>query len=267
MKLSISNIAWGKESDLEMYEYISTQGLQAIEIAPTRIFEEAPYEKLEQAKEFYNNLKEKYNLEISSMQSIWYGKSEKIFESEIARKSLINYTKKAIDFASVINCKNLVFGCPKNRNRIANNKEEYNIALDFFREIGEYAKQKNTVFAIEANPVNYNTNFLNTTNQAINIVKDIASEGIKVNFDLGTVLTNEENLDIFENNLSLINHIHISEPNLNVIQERDIHKKIAKILKDSNYDRYVSIEMKNTGDLENVKQVIKYIKEIFKNDL
>lgn len=267
MKLSISNIAWNKENDLEMYEYISMQGFQAIEIAPTRIFEEAPYEKLEQAKEFYNGLKEKYHLEISSMQSIWYGKTEKIFESEVARKFLIDYTKKAIDFASVINSKNLVFGCPKNRNRITNSKEEYDIALDFFREIGEYAKQKNTVFAIEANPINYNTNFLNTTIDAINLVKDVANEGIKVNFDLGTVLTNEESLDAFENNLSLINHIHISEPNLNIIQKRDMHKKIAKILKNSNYDKYVSIEMKNTGELENVKQVIKYIKGIFENDL
>lgn len=267
MKLSISNIAWGKESDLEMYEYISKQGFQAIEIAPTRIFEEAPYEKLEQAKEFYNNLKEKYNLEISSMQSIWYGKSEKIFESETARKALIDYTKKAIDFASVINCKNLVFGCPKNRNRITNSKEEYDIALDFFRQIGEYAKQKNTVFAIEANPANYNTNFLNTTKEAINLVKDVADEGVKLNFDLGTVLTNEENLESIENNLNLVNHIHISEPNLNVIQERDVHKKIAKILKNNSYDRYVSVEMKNTGDLENVKQVIRYIKEIFESDL
>ena len=49
MKLSISNIAWEKELDQEMYEYLSQICYDAIEIAPTRIFEETPYDKLKEA--------------------------------------------------------------------------------------------------------------------------------------------------------------------------------------------------------------------------
>lgn len=262
MKLSISNIAWGKEQDIEMYEYLSEVGFDAIEIAPTRIFEEKPYEKLEEAKRFAKGLEEKYKLKISSMQSIWYGRAEKIFGSKEERKALIEYTKKAIDFAHTIDCGNLVFGCPKNRN--INTPEDYKTAIEFFKEIGEYAKQKNTVFAIEPNPTIYNTNFINKTEEALKIVKEISCDAVKVNLDLGTVIENEEDIiSIIENNYDKINHIHISEPNLESIQKRELHKKLAQKLKENNYQRYISIEMKNQNDIEKVKEIINYVKGVF----
>lgn len=260
MKLSISNIAWEKEQDEEMYEYISKSQLTGIEIAPTRIIEENPYDKLDKAMEFESKMKKQYGLEISSMQSIWYGKKGNIFQKEEASQ-LLEYTKKAIDFANRIHCKNLVFGCPKNRNMPENHKEDE--ILYFFKELGEYAKEKQTVLAIEPNPTIYGTNLINTTKQALDFIKKIDSEAIRVNADFGTILQNEENLNIIFENIDLVNHIHISEPNLAKIEKREEHKKLAEFLKSINYNRYVSIEMKKTEELEEVKQVIEYVKRIF----
>ena len=223
MKLSISNIAWEKEQDEEMYEYLSEIGYDAIEIAPTRIITEVPYDKIEEAREFAKMIEQKYNLKISSMQSIWFGKTEKIFGTVEEREELLKYTKKAIDFAKAIKCGNLVFGCPKNRN--IQTPEDYKTAIEFFKEIGEYAEKNNTVFAIEPNPTIYNTNFINYTEDAIKIVKEINCKAVKVNMDFGTVIQNEEDiLSILENNYDQINHIHISEPNLEVVQQRELHK-------------------------------------------
>ena len=115
MKLSISNIAWDSGEDDKIYLLMQKYGFSGLEIAPTKIFPQNPYDKIEEAKLWAQNLKEKYGFVIPSMQSIWYGRSEKIFASAEDRQILINYTKKAIDFASAIGCKNLVFGCPKNR--------------------------------------------------------------------------------------------------------------------------------------------------------
>ena len=42
MKISASNIAWKKEYDEQMIEFLSQNGCEGLEIAPTRIFEEAP---------------------------------------------------------------------------------------------------------------------------------------------------------------------------------------------------------------------------------
>ena len=79
IKMSISNIAWLPENDEEMYSFMNHLEYSGLEIAPTRIFPEKPYNKIIEAKKFKKNLKEKYNLEISSMQSILYGINEKIF--------------------------------------------------------------------------------------------------------------------------------------------------------------------------------------------
>ena len=97
--LSISNIAWTEDNDREVYGLMREFSFKGLEIAPTRIFKEAPYEKLKEAGEWSQRLKQDYGLCISSMQSIWYGRNEMLFGSEGEREVLLNYTRSAIDFA------------------------------------------------------------------------------------------------------------------------------------------------------------------------
>ena len=79
MKLSISNIAWEEKDDAQIYEWMKQYGFTGLEIAPTRIFPEKPYEKLAEAKKWSKKLFEKYGFVVPSMQSIWYGKQERLF--------------------------------------------------------------------------------------------------------------------------------------------------------------------------------------------
>lgn len=260
MKLSISNIAWSNDDDQNMYSFLKKHKIAGLEIAPTRIFSEKPYEKLEEALVFSNNLKSDYNLSISSLQSICFGITASIFGTEDERNEILNYTKKAIDFASIINCNNLVFGCPKNR---IIGENQMDIALDFFGELAEYSKAKNTILALEANPDIYGTNFINTSKEAFDFVKEINHDGLKVNFDFGTFLHQNEKINEIEKHLDLINHVHISEPYLELIQEREIHSEFAKMLIHNNYDKYVSIEMKNQNSIEKVQSTVNYIKQTF----
>ena len=134
-----------------MYAYLQEVGFAGLEIAPTLIFPDSPYDKLVEAKEWASLLQEKYGLVVPSMQSIWYGHTEKIFVSKENRQILINYTKKAIDFAEAIGCKNLVFGNPKNRDT-EDVAAVMPTAIDFFKVIGDYALEHNTVVALEPNP-------------------------------------------------------------------------------------------------------------------
>ena len=262
MKVTISNIAWQPENDAEMYAFLKEKKCTGIEIAPTRIFPENPYSDLNKVANFRKELQSDYGLQVVSMQSICFGRNEAIFSSEKERNSLLDYIKQSIDFASILGCNNLVFGSPKNRN-INPGQEE--IAVAYFSEIGKYAAEKNTVFAFEPNPVIYGTNFINTTNQALDFVKACNVEGLKVNFDLGTVIYNEEKLSILENNLKWINHIHISEPYLEAIQNRSLHKELASILRKEKYANYISIEMKGGSELEKIKDIIEYTQDVFKN--
>lgn len=261
IKLSISNIAWAQKNDTEMYQFLKEVGYQGLEIAPTRVFPETPYDRLPQAKEWVDNLKKEFSLVVPSMQSIWYGHQEKIFGSKEERQILIDYTKKAIEFAETIGCKNLVFGNPKNRdtNDVAGN---YSTAIDFFHEIGEYALEHNTTIAIEPNPTIYNTRFLNYTEQAVEMAYKCDSRGVKVNIDLGTIIYNEEGIEYLKQIPEFINHVHISEPGLKQIEKKLLHQELFSILHSIGYSKYVSIEMGCQQDLKQVKSIIEYVKEI-----
>ena len=265
MKLSISNIAWSTEHDDTMYQFLKDNGFDGLEIAPTRIFPEKPYEHLSEAKDWALQMKEQYGLEVPSMQSIWYGHTEKIFGSKEERKILLDYTKKAINFAEIIGCRNLVFGNPKNRDA-EDIPSILPIAIDFFKEIGDYALGHNTVVALEPNPIIYSTHFMNYTEQAVEMAYKANSDGIKVNIDLGTIIHNVEDINYLKQIPEYINHVHISEPGLNLVEKRDIHRELFAILSSIGYNSFISIEMANKGNIEMVKSIIEYVKALDRND-
>lgn len=264
MRLSISNIAWDASCDTQIYKWMTELGYTGLEIAPTRIFPNNPYGHLNEAAIWAKKLKTEYRLSISSMQSIWYGRQEKVFGSKEDRKVLADYTKRAIDFAEVIGCKNLVFGCPRNRatpeDMTAN--EAMNIAVDFFRELGEYAHKHNTVIAVEANPPIYNTNFINTTAEALGLVKQVNSQGFLVNLDVGTMIHNEESVSLLKPYIPYINHIHISEPGLKPLQKHNLHTELISLLKYKQYDRFVSIEMGGQDSRKTIQTALLYLEEL-----
>lgn len=261
MKLSISNIAWTVEQDETAYAVMKKYGFQGLEIAPTRIFPDNPYEHLENAVEWSENLKERYGFTVSSMQSIWYGKTENIFGTKEDKKELALYTQKAIDFAAAVGCRNLVFGCPRNRNMPDGRTVEE--AVPFFQEIASYAVERGTTIGMEANPPIYNTNFINGTAEAVQLIKEVDSVGFKLNLDVGTMIYNQENIDILKGNVRLINHIHISEPGLKPIAKRPIHGELYKLLKEEGYNGYVSIEMGKNEAISEIEKILDYVRGIF----
>lgn len=261
MKLSISNIAWTLDNDKNVYGMMKQYGFEGLEIAPTRIFPDKPYDKNDEAKQWAEDIYNEYGLSVSSMQSIWYGVQEKVFGTEEERKILLDYTKKAIDFAVSIKCNNLVFGCPRNRNIPEGVNDD--VAISFFKELGDYAYSVGTVIGMEANPTIYNTNYINTTKSALELIEKVDSEGFKLNLDVGTMIQNEEIVEVLKNNVSKINHVHISEPGLKPIEERKLHKELYKLLKEEGYQGYISIEMGKVDDISIIEQKMSYLRSVF----
>lgn len=261
MKLSVSNIAWGEDLDHQVFDLMRKYKYTGLEIAPTRIISERPYEKADAIADWAQWLWKSYNLVIPSMQSIWYGKTEKLFGSEDERKILLEYTKKAIDFASVINCKNLVFGCP--RNRMLPEGADPDAAIPFFRELGNYAFEHGTVIGMEANPPIYNTNYINDTASALELIRKVDSKGFLLNLDVGTMIENQEDVRELVNQVHLINHVHISEPQLKIIKERTLHQELNKLLTGEGYDGYISVEMGKQEDISVIENTLQYMRRTF----
>lgn len=273
MKLAISNIGWESQYNEQVYQMMKRYGFCGIEIAPTVWIPEKPYasEQRMQAKHIATELKENYGFSVCSMQSILYGKQEKLFGTEDDRTQLYEYMLNAIDYASALECGNLVFGCPKNRclpEGWTNNMDPVQaIEMDFFGKLGDYAKAKGTTLSMEANPPIYNTNYVNTTLQALELVERTNSKGFLLNLDVGTMIQNEEKVADLADYVHLIHHVHISEPGLQIIKQRELHQELSEILSKRGYNGYISIEVGkgNLGDepLVALEYMMDYVAGIF----
>lgn len=272
MKSCISNIAWTKEYDEEMYAFLQASGVKCLEIAPTRIFPTEPYDRLEEAVQWSKKVREMYGLTISSMQSVWYGRTENLFASEKERETLLEYTKKAFAFAHAIGCRNLVFGCPKNRKIGESHSREsaYQIAETFFYKLSEIADENAQVLAIEPNPVLYGTDFLNTTHDTLDFLEHAECfagkglSGIGLNLDFGTIIENSEEIKWTTDatKVGRISHIHISEPGLEMIKERSAHRELLQNVLKQGYCHAVSVEMKSGNSIREVQRAVRYLQNI-----
>lgn len=262
IKLSISNIAWPAEADEEMYGNLFRMGYSGLEIAPSRLFGNCPYEKLAQASELANDLLRNYGISVPSMQSIWYGRTENFFRGYRDFEYLIKYSEKAVGFARAIGCKNLVFGCPKNRNIESNVSETDKIVDSFFRKLSSIAVNGGAIFGVEANPLIYNTNYLNTTSEVTELLSRLRVPGLGLNLDVGAMLYNDETIQDIRPFIPIITHVHISEPQLAKIKEREFHRRLLQVLADEGYEGYISIEMGICGSIKEVMEVMLYVKEV-----
>ena len=137
MNLSVSNIAWDRKDDDAVLNLLEKYGFTGVEVAPTKIVPEAPYDRINEAVAYRRSLRRCFGFVIPSMQSIWYGVTDRIFGTAEERTRLTAYSQKAIRWAEAVGCKNMVFGCPRNRDvREGENPET---AVPFFRELGEKA--------------------------------------------------------------------------------------------------------------------------------
>lgn len=259
IQLAASNIGWKKEDDDRIYAKMKALGYTGLEIAPTRIFETQPYDRLNAAALFAGYIWQQYGFTIPSMQSILNGRGENLFDPAGAQ-ALTGYLDKAYAFARACRCGSLVFGCPRNRS-IPEGKTIFD-ADDFFRENGYLAARQGVTLALETVPPCYNTNLLNRTADTFQYVRHLNTEGLSVNLDLGAMLTNGEMLADIVNDLALVSHIHISEPGLAPIRPRSIHRELALLLKGLGYTGFVSIEMKTT-DADTMEAALEYVAEVF----
>ena len=259
IQLAVSNIAWNKADDELIYTAMKNARFAGLELAPTLIYPEQPYDNLSSAALFGGYLHNRWGFSVPSMQSIWYGQTGSIFD-EAQAQDLLAYTEEAYAFAHALNCPSLVFGCPKNR--MLPEGADPAAAEPFFDKAGRLAARYGVRLAIEANTTRY-TNFLNHTADAFALVKRLDNPGLAVNLDLSTIIENGERLRDFIPDLNWVSHVHISEPGLEPIQPRPEHKELAMMLKAVGYHGFVSIEMRNPGNTDTVLRTIDYIAEVF----
>ncbi len=268
MKLAISNIAWRPEEEAAVRDLLVQEGVHYIELAPTKYWED-PTTALDDEIASRVEQWKSFGIDVVAFQSMLFLRPDlKLFESESNRRDTVGYMKKFLVLANKMGAKRLVFGSPKNRQRGDMSKEKADeIALEFFRELGDIAAANDVKLCIEPNALQYACDYITTAEEGANLVRSINSPGIGLHLDTACMHLAGDNIEqSIKANIDILEHFHISAPMLETVDAKSgiDYETTLQILKDLNYANIVSIEMKpDEGDnVARVKKTLQYIKPI-----
>jgi len=268
MELCFSNIAWDSENELEIALFLKGAGITNIEVAPGKLFNsivDVTDREVLGAKTKWKKL----GFDILSMQGLLFNRNDlQVFASSEAQKNLFNYLVRLMKIASSLGVLNLVFGSPMNRCYPTGMpyKKVLSDAVVFFRKIGDAAKSEGVYFCVEPVSEVHGGNFIQNTEEAIELVKLIDHSNIRINLDTSTLLMNGENI---EQSILIatpfIQHFHISAPNLSPVSDQVIPFELIKsMLSKINYKKSISVEMRARESIYQVDDVKRATNDMMK---
>lgn len=273
MRIAISNIAWDVEEDEAVASLLHRYDIDAIDIAPGKYFPDpinATNEEISSVKDWWL----KRGIEITGMQALLFGTTGlNIFGSETSQDAMLSHLAAVCHIAKGLGAARLVFGSPKNRDRSGLTDEEaMKAAILFFQKLGDIAQFNDVVICLEPTPVCYGANFMTTSAQTSDVVRQVDHPAIKMQLDIGALTINHENAaSVVQECASLISHIHASEPDLVPLGDcKTDHIEIATVLSRHLPDHLVSIEMlaaKNEPHIESIERALAAAVNFYRNNL
>tara|TARA_B110000858_G_C17803863_1_gene476807 strand:+ start:3575 stop:4381 length:807 start_codon:yes stop_codon:yes gene_type:complete len=244
-RLAISLLCLDNIKKIDFFlDVIHRKKIRFIELPITKISRDYSFniKKLTSYKELFN----KYEIQISSIQSIFYQKENLNIFNKKDHNKIINHLKKVFKIANFLNAKNIIFGSPKNRyyhNNLKDLKVLESIYVNFFQKISDLALKYRLKICLEPNAKLYNCNFVNNLKQAIKVVKKVKRDNFLINADTGNYSL-EKDTYIKDRDLHLFENYQISEKNLiNLSKGKINHAKILQ--KIYNQKKLISLEMSN----------------------
>jgi sugar phosphate isomerase/epimerase len=264
---SISNIAWTPEEDDAALELLTSLGVHALELAPTRRWPALDAVPREEAIACKADLAA-CGFAITSFQAILFGQPDLRLFDDDSRPRLLHYLKSVADLCADMEAKTMVFGAPKNRfvPQGMDAATARTIAVEFFQELGSHAASRRVVFGLEANPAAYGCNFCTHVKDVAKIVRAVDSPGLRWHLDAGELAMNDEDVSaVIGQYGDLIGSAHISQPNLDGFSNPwPGHHILADKLRQLAEKFPVAIEMKRQPEgLPAVETAVKIVRDIY----
>lgn len=246
MRLAISNIAWDVAEDEAVAGLLQTRKVDAIDIAPGKYFPrpvETSDADVSRVKVWWGDR----GIEITGMQALLFGTSGfNVFGPPEVQEAMLLHLSAVCRIGAGLGAPRLVFGSPKNRDRSGlSESETMEIAISFFRRLGDVAGSYGVMICMEPNPECYGANFMTTSDETANVVEQVAHRAIRMQLDTGALTINgEEPATVLRDCAGLIGHVHASEPDLVPLGDGETdHVKVFEALMRCLPDHLVSIEM------------------------
>ncbi|MGA9703546.1 sugar phosphate isomerase/epimerase family protein [Pseudomonas sp.] len=250
MRLSISNIAWDTAEDEEIADLLQGVGVDVIDIAPGKYFPVPADAKIQDISKVKNWWAER-GIEITGLQALLFGTTGlNVFAGTQSQTSLLNHLAEVCRVGAGLGATRIVFGSPKNRDRSGlSDQEALDVAIPFFRRLGDIAQSFGVNICLEPNPASYGANFMTTSVQTVEVVREVAHPSIGMQLDTGALTMNGEDVfEVLQSMSGLIGHVHISEPNLLPVGDGATdHKKMAQAIRQYLPNHVVTVEMVATA--------------------
>jgi sugar phosphate isomerase/epimerase len=270
VKLAVSNIIWPTGADAEAADILLEHGVSGVELAPGKAWQNpstATRDQIHSVRAFW----ESRGLKIAAFQALVFGQSHlALFGESIARNQFVQYLRKIMALASDVGATSLVFGSPKNRS-VGQRPivDVWPIAINFFQELAELAKNHHVKIGLEAIPRSYGCDFITTVTEAVALVRAVNHPGFGLHLDAGGMaMTGESPSDCA--GLPPI-HYHVSEPNIVAIDLRTAtpHQAYAQGLVTAGYRGWLSIEVREPPKAwqDHLRQSLVATKELYKDYL
>src|ERR1700743_1812143 len=243
--LALSNIAWPPDSLDEASAYLKSVHVTSLEIAPFNVFGtwEVGFERIRDLRLRLEDA----GISCPAMQGIVFNVTgAHLFQSAESRSVLRAHLEMIARMAGTLGAHACVFGAPKLRDPgELGHGEAFGRAVEFLRGVGPAFANEGTALAFEPNAAAYACRFVTTTAEAIDLVSEVATPGIRLQIDTGTVFAEAEDPGVITRAIPLAAPVHISEPGLAPIGtgERD-PRPLARALKAGGYDGSLSLEMR-----------------------
>ena len=258
MRLAISNIAWDTAEDDLVATLLQRFAVDAIDIAPGKYFPEpakATNGDIARVKDWWAER----GIEITGMQALLFGTTGlNVFGSAESQAALLTHLAAVCRIGAGLGAARVVFGSPKNRDRSGlNDQEALDMAITFFRQLGDIAQASGVTICLEPNPTCYGANFMTSSAETAQVVKCVAHPSIQMQLDTGALTINGENpLVVLHDYAALIGHVHASEPDLLPLGDGGTeHDEMAAALLQYLPTHVVSIEMVATKDESHVVSI------------
>lgn len=246
MRLAISNIAWDAPEDAAIATLLHRFGVDAIDVAPGKYFPDpanATDDDIGRVKSWWSER----SIEITGMQALLFGTTGlNVFGQPAVQGAMLQHLTAVCRIGAGLGAKRLVFGSPKNRDRTGfSDQQVMDVAIPFFRRLGDIAQSYGVVICLEPNPTCYGANFMTTSAETARVVVHVDHPAIRMQLDTGALTINrEEPGTVLQDWASLIGHVHASEPDLLPLGDGATdHDKVVAALMQYLPTHVVSIEM------------------------
>lgn len=264
MRLSISNIAWEPTQDTQMAKLLRAHGVDAIDVAPSKYFQDFSKADSTGCAEVRNWWADQ-GIEITGMQALMFGTAGlNVFGTPEVQAQMLSHLTQVCRIGAWLHAPRLVFGSPKCRDRSGlSDQDTQQQAVFFFEKLGNIAHDLGVIICLEPNPSCYGSNFMLTSAETAEIVRQIDHPAVRMQLDTGAIQLADESIDeVIQAHQELIGHVHLSEPQLAPFGEsKTSHSNTAKALSAGLPNHIACIEMlspKNDDSLQAIDRALEF---------